>query len=302
MEKISRFKNHIKKVRLLLIVSSITIITFTGFAQNPTYRIIYDSIYPLLATDYSQAKRVWTNCSKIGDIDPNETLLFLGYSLKNGDVKFYKKTIIKLIKEYGWNYAIVDTLNEKIIRSNLLKEIKNNDLTIWTLKKSKQHHYKWRVAHPLSIMFYDKISSIIYTDQIITRFVPNQTNTIESDVINKMISEIDYENILEIVRLCNLNDGYLPNHFDNGISTYSKLMLIIWHNLKTPSNIEKTWKILYPYIEKTYLSGKISYTIFMAYDQWYYNIYGKQYYGTLGEEIEVAEKETFIDRKNKLGL
>lgn len=296
------FKNYIKRVRTLFIVASITIITFTSFSQNPTYSIIYDSIYPLLESEYNQAKRIWIKCQEIGEIDPNETLLFLSSSLKNGDVRFYKKSIVKLMKEYGWNYTYLDTLDEKIIRSKLLQEIKNNGLTTWTLKKSKKHHYKWRIAHPLSIMFQDKIRSIIYTDQIITRFVPNEIITIESELINKMISEIDYENIQEIVHMCNLNDGYLPNHFDNGIGTYSKIMLIIWHNLKTPENIDKTWKALYPYIEKTYLSGKISYTIFMAYDQWYYSIYGKQYYGTLGKAIEIEEKETFIDRKNKLGL
>lgn len=272
------------------------------FGQNETYRIIIDSIYPVY-DNYPKAKKLWFKYYDDTDTDPSETLLFLGKALENGDINFYKKQIKSLMQDYGWTYTYNDTLDNTINKSKLLRYIKSLNLIEWTIRKSDKYSCRPKMKHPLTKSFIEIVNSMLYLDQEITRLVPNNSiDSISMDCRNKFISEIDFNNIKKIIDLCKQNDGLIPNNFDNGIGTYYKLQIIIWHNLKTERNFQKSWDLLLPYIEKTYFAGKIGFTIFMLYDKCCYQHYGYQYYGTLGKEAQIKDKETYKDRKERYRL
>lgn len=272
------------------------------FCQNTSYKIIYDSIYPIMATDYPNAKRIWEKYCIGEDVDPAEQVIFLGFSLKNQDVEFYKKRIIPLIRSYGWSYNYSDTLLTATSRSLLLDEIKRNGLTNWTVRKSAKYYQKWAANNPQAVLYTTKINELIYADQAIRKCIPAETETVNSELYDAILSEFDYNNLLKIIDLCIANDGLIPNNFDDGVTTYYKINFIIWHNLKDPNTIQKTWNLLLPYIEKTYFAGKISYTLFMAYDKWNYQFFGYQYYGTLGENVPVKDADLLEERRKKYGL
>ena len=86
--------------------------------QNESYRILYDSIYPLWNQDYVRAKEIWIKTEKKHLFDPSEVALFLGLALDHGDVKFYKKRISFLMKNYGWSYNFIDTIRRDSQLSN----------------------------------------------------------------------------------------------------------------------------------------------------------------------------------------
>ncbi len=292
------------KYSLLVLIALTWTFQNPFLAQNKTYRIIYDSIYPLFGeNDYQNAKRIWEKHCLNADTDPSEELLFLNFSLKNDDEKFYKKHIIKLMRLYGWRYMSTDTLPETMNRSELLQGIKQKGLVNWTIKKSNKHYTKWSSQHPYSIYFQEKVNKLVYTDQAIRKYSSKQSNdSIKNKFIWDLETQIDNDNIQQIIELAKMNNGIFPNNFDDGYGTYYKINFIIWHSLKDPNTIQKTWDLLLPYIEKTYFEGKISYTLFMAFDKWNYQFFGYQYYGTLGENIPVKDANSLEERKKKYNL
>lgn len=275
-----------------------------SFGQNETYKVIYDSVYPLIEkNDYQNAKKTWEKYRLSINADPSEQLLFLSFSLKNNDEKFYKKHIVDLMHLYGWSYKATDTLPENIYKSQLLQEIKQKRLVEWTIKKSNKYYTKWRNQHPYSIYFQDKMNQLVYADQSIRKYSSiNSNDSIQNKLLWDLEAQIDNENIEKIIELTKMNNGIIPNNFDNGYGTYFKINFIIWHSLKNPNTIQKTWDLLLPYIEKTYFAGKISYSLFMAYDKWIYQFFGYQYYGTLGENIPVKDSDLLEERKKKYDL
>lgn len=280
------------------------LIAFYSYPQNKSYKVIYDEIYPLLSSDYPKAKEIWLKMEKTSKlIDPVEMELILGYSLKNNDIKFFKKRIVFLMKNYGWNYnQNIDTLFLNIENNFLKNNIKKSNLNNWISIKSNKIHSKWKKNHPLNSFFIERVSQLKFCDQEITKILADNNGNEEARVIlDSFIYSIDYNHILEIVKLCKLNNNVLLNNFDCGVGTYNKVNLILWHNLKSKINFQRSWDQLLPFIENAYFQNKISYTIFMAYDKWCNYHFENQYYGTL-EGVKIKDLETFNERKKKYNL
>ncbi|MCB9448533.1 MAG: hypothetical protein H6585_09345 [Flavobacteriales bacterium] len=117
--------------------------------------------------------------------------------------------------------------------------------------------------------------------------------------IASTIENNDFENLLEIVRLCKMNNNELPTGYDFAIDTYSKIQMILWHNLKSKNNFQRAWEQLFPYLEKAYFDGKISNSFLYAYDKLSYVHFGYQYYGTISAPVkdEATLKERQQDYK-----
>ena len=218
------------KYRLLLL----TLIFYSlSFGQNTTYKIIYDSIYPLFGkNDYQNAKRIWEKYCLNVETDPSEQLLFMSFSLKSGDEKFYKKHIIDMMRLYGWRYSAIDTLPETLYRSELFQMIKQKELVDWTIKKSNKYYTKWSVQHPHAIYLQEKINALFDTDQRIRKYSSVQSSdSIKNKFLWDLEAQIDNDNIQRIIELSKINNGVLPNNFDDGYGTYYKINFIIWHSL-----------------------------------------------------------------------
>ena len=76
------------------------------FSQNESFRIISEKIDPICSTNYEGAKKIFQEIEEKYQIDPAEKLLFLKYSLENNDIRYFKSSMKKLIKNNGYNYAI----------------------------------------------------------------------------------------------------------------------------------------------------------------------------------------------------
>ncbi len=72
-------------------------------SQNPAYKLIHDSVFNIIEDDYFKAKENLKQIEKHHLIDPGDKVTLLQYSLKNNDLKFFKKQIKKLIKNNGFN-------------------------------------------------------------------------------------------------------------------------------------------------------------------------------------------------------
>lgn len=286
-----------KKISLLL-----TLIFFALHlhSQNNSYSLLNDSIYPRLDTSYNEAKILLLDNMKT--IDPSELLLILDNVLVKGDTNTYKTIITYIIKEYGWNYLYIDTLDAISANNSLLREIRNNNLEEWTYNVSQEYYPHWVSKNILSLRFQKKISAILHSDQEIRRYLPNDTNNICFDKLYNSLTRLDYQHILEIVELCKVNNNLMLNNYDNGVGIYYNIQMVIWHNMKERENFHKTWDILLPYIENAYWAGKISNDIFKIYDTWSSFHYGYQFYGTLKESIEIKDKENYQKRKDKYKL
>jgi len=123
------------------------------------------------------------------------------------------------------------------------------------------------------------------------------TNCTGKELNWDVLERNDYQNVADIAMLA-INNGILPNHFDNGLETFSKMQLIIWHNLKTEKNYENTWMILSHHIDKAYFEGKIDARLYASYDQWLFHFTGYQYYGFQGD-APVENQAEFEKRKEK---
>lgn len=280
------------------------LISFCSFSQNKSYKIIYEEIYPLLNTDYQKAKEKWLEMELIHDrIEPVEVEIFLAYSLENNDIVFFKNRIISLMKNNGWHYIEkIDTTSSIIERSKLKRMIKVKKLNNWVSNKSFKFSNKRKINYELNSFFSERINQLIFCDQEITKLVPSENSTnINNKLVDSIIAKIDFFHIEEIVKLCILNDSILLNSFDNEIGINNKLGLILWHNLKTKTNFQKSWDALLPFIDKAYFQNKISYTFFKSYDKWSVYHYGNQYYGTI-EGAVIRDNETYFERKIKYKL
>lgn len=271
-------------------------------SQNNSYRIIYEEVYPIVQKDYLKAKRIWIKMSRKYTIDPIEELLFLSQSLQHDDARFFKKKITAVMKNYGWQYTTKDTLPESM-NNVLLQEIKNHELIEWTCKKSKKHYAKWLTHHKEEFEINKKVNSIYDIDQRITSLTlyDSELDDVKKAKVDSMIMSMDWEHVIQIAQLAK-DHGIIPNNFDHGIGVYNKIQLILIHNLKTEDNFHKTWELLFPFLERAYLEGKISYTFFMLYDQWNATHFGVQYYGFMGDQIPVKEQESLDQRKMKYQL
>lgn len=254
-----------------------------------------DSVFNLLEFNkYDLAKEKYLSISKKFKIDPDYQLFFLKYSLINNDLKFFKKNIKILIKNYGLHINETDSLVEDD-RYTFLTHCNNIQIKNWLYKTSLKKHKVWifknSKSHNISLLLKNAIEKDRLVRVITFTLYPKITilDSISFQTVKNSydlsINEVDTKNFLLIKELIKVNNNEIPNNFDNGIGIFGKISLIICHNLKRGINIENITKHIYPSLEKAYLQNKISEEMFYILDQKLYLYYGYQCYGTLSDSI-----------------
>lgn len=285
----------------LLVILMLLFGSWTSMAQNQGYQILHDSIYPLMDSDYTRAKALIIKYESI--IDPQELLLLLDDILEQDDLGFYKDRAQFLMINYGLNYSEIDLIESRMIPANLQAQFSKNHLTQWMFDASEKHYPLWIKNNTKSVWFQEKIAALKLADQTIRgiSLVSDDSNCKEQ--LYRNLNEIDFNHLLKLVELCQLNDDKMLNHFDNGVKIYYRLMgSVIWHNLKIKTNCQKSWELLLPYIEKAYFEEKIDFQIFKLYDQACQYHSGYQYYGTLADSIPIHDLENYEQRRKKYHL
>jgi hypothetical protein len=297
-------------MRILFI--SILLNCFVVFGQNPSYKLFEEEIFPTAEKDYQKAKAIFIIYQNKYNFDPSNICNFLDYSLKNNDIKFFKKEITNLIKNYGFSYSSEDTSLSKF-ESSFYEGIYENHLHLWLMKTSQKYYPIWLAKHPLAIEYEKLLASMMSNEQLARGLTANlylkfknfefadsnyQENYLfQIDSIHKAAS---IENIRKIAYAFYKNKKMITNfdHYSFGNIAY----FIVSNNLKGKTNLDETWSRLHYYFEQAYIDGYDSGKFFKTYD-YYLNLYqGLQYYGTLGEYIPFKDSETFKERKERLKL
>ena len=266
------------------------------FAQNPSYKFFWDSIDPILITNYPKAKELFISLEKKHEIDPNIKKFLAVKSLQKNDIEYFKITMQNLIEKQGYKYSKYDlsleskeSSEEKL--SSLLKEKKMEN---WMFQQSDSLYPVWVKNNPKSFEVKKKIEELSILDQAM-RVGFTDLDSVVWDVIAKK----DYASLKILLKLCDSN-GILPNDFDQGIGVYINWSFVFLHNIKSYQTFE-IWNEMFPYIEKTYLAGKITSDCFLMYDLTLAQFYGYQYYGFL-KDVPIKDEEHLAERKKKYGF
>jgi hypothetical protein len=245
-----------------------------------------------LEDDYFKAKKKLIQTERKYILDPTLKLLFLSYSLENHDVVYFKKSIKSLMKNNGYT-------NDK--GYFLGQDIENEEISKWLVKKSKKLNVVWIRNNYDAFKIKLVIDKLHVKDQMRGSFYYlNKSDTACGKSTKKELQKIDYANFTRIIKLAQSNEGILPNHIDHGIGTFYIWQGVLFHNL-TRDKIEENWKLILPYIEKTYFEGKIGDNLFRLYDQLLNRYLGYQYYG-FETNAPIKDEEHLEERKLKYGF
>ncbi len=271
------------------------IISEYSYSQNSSYTLLNDGIYPILKTDYPTAKSLLMN--NMEDIDPSELVFILDNILAENDIETFKIISTYLMRERGWNFSIIDTNDTNFKLPILLEQIKTHDLVTWLIETSEINYPIWVKTHQRDLFIISEIKSLLFAEQEIQSYLYKYNKDTASIISTKM----GLKHMHRLWELCVLNDSTLPNNFDNGIGTYYRLTNILGSNIYNKENFYTAWEILFPFIDKAYLDGKISSSIFYFYDIWCNNHFGYQYYGTL-ENVKISDEEGLLERRMRYSL
>lgn len=272
------------------------------FSQNKSYSVIYDTINVYLSdSNYEDAKRRFELLLKEYPVDPAERLLFAHKALAFGDIKYFKGEAVLMMRDFGWHYSYEDTLND----GSTTEDIKKHGLVEWLVKKSEILYPKWIQKNPSGYLVQKEVEKICAIDHTRSYFYHLLYDDLISDsaaikYIQNELNNMDYSNILAVRSLC---ERYgLPNNFDHGYNTYYGVTYLLHHSMYGEMNIERVWTALFPYLEKAYFDGKISYTFFYQYDLRLFKTTGYQYYGTMSDDVPNIDSENVNERKRKYSL
>lgn len=280
------------------------------FAQNPSYALFGDSIFPIAETNYEKAKHIFGKYESAYLYDPTNILAFLQYSLEKNDTSFFKKQIQKLIRDYGYNFLYSDTVLVSYESYDHFKHaIHEKGLSEWTVSAVKENLPIWVKNHPENIAFEGIKEKLYIKDQLTREFfwqvreeglsLAHEDSLLHAKLRNKISEQFyanDLQNIYFIREVIKRNGNKLPTNFDClYLSNY--IELVVFHNMKAFVNLKMTWQILHQYFEEAYLQGTIGMGFFSMYDKYLFESTGKQYYGTLGNEIPADDSKALLRRK-----
>lgn len=172
-------------------------------------------------------------------------------------------------------------------------------MLVWTYNASQEYYPIWVKNNMEKLVFQEKFRAISHADQSIRSLLTLAEDTAELKIISRMINQVDFNNLTEICNLSDENNGVLLNDFDIGVAVYNNVAFILWHNLKSKENFQKSWDLILPYVEKAYFQNKIGSNPFKMYDIWSVNHNAYQYYGTLNDTIPVYDSLTLVKLRNK---
>lgn len=280
--------------RALLV--SLLLMSNLGISQNNSFRIIFDSINPIVSDNYPKAKRIMRSLERKYQVDPAEKLNFLYVSLENNDIHYFKREIKKMLKYHGFKFSKHDK-SRNSFQNSFVELVNSKQLGDWLCEKSDKYYPRWIKNHPEAFEIKRKIDELFIKDQM--RVDIYIQDSLCSQIILGQINAIDKNNLKSLLQLCD-SKGILPNHIDHGVGTYYPWQTILLHNMKSDDFFE-VWEEILPYIEKTYFAGKIGDDLFRLYDQMLHQFFGYQFFG-FEKNAPIKDPEHLIERKRKYGF
>jgi hypothetical protein len=269
-----------------------------SFAQNLSYKIIADSIFSIIDTNYWSAKNKWLELEKEYPIDNRSRLLFINTSYQNNDTTYFQNQLQYLVKNNGF------TLTDEYYWLSFYESITKGALEEWYNELYRNYHKEWVESNIAKLEIINKIEATYARDQLIAPLFKYTNDTCGiAQKLNASLIKANIANLNAVVDICKKN-GEMPNAFDYPLSLIGKIEIIIAHNLQDSdsTDFDMKWNLILPYIEKAYFDGKISFSFFQIYDMILYQKFGYQYYGGLIKDAPFKDKENYEQRRKKYKL
>jgi hypothetical protein len=288
-------------LKYLVVVCSF-FLKFHTIAQNHSYTIIYEQVYPMVRDgEYLAGRNLFDELHTMYTVDPSERSQFAFVALQNGDVDYFKSTYADLIRNYGYFFTYADTLK----LGTIAYYARDYDLVDWLVDQTNTGYPKWVAENPTGFFIQQRILQLdekSSTRTYFLRMLENDSITSDSVLVEealKYLRDLDFNLLYEIITLCRSHG--LPNNFDSGGKTYVLLQRILSNNAMDQFNFERTWHHIFPFLETAYFAGKISSSFLKLYDRALEEHYRYQYYGTL-DSVEVKDPAGLSERRKKYHL
>ena len=279
-----------KNKKLLSLLVFFIFSFFPLLSQNLTYKLYWDSINPLIETNYFTAKKKFLELKKEVQFDPTIELLFLEHSLRHDDIDFFKSSIPDLIINHGYKFYRVDTL--RYLQNDFNDLVYDKGLSNWLLKSCDELYPEWIKNHPVQHELKIRIEKLRIIDQTrIDYYILYDSCKLAPGYLKRL----DYDIFAQLLMICKENNNRVPNAYDLGFDSGWSLILV--HNLRE-ENMFEIWNLILPYIEKAYFDKKIGDGLFRLFDDLLQRQRGYQYYGFL-EGVPIYDEENLLKRKAK---
>lgn len=267
----------------------------SAFNQSYPHFSATDSIASVIFDDYQKGKELLESLEKKYKIEPSMEIIFVFQSLRNDDLNFFKKRIKKLVVRHGCNWFTTIAFQKRTKVIPMLELAEEKKVDKWLMINSDKWIKKWTKNNLLTNEIRLEIEKLVVKDQqLIKDYMPLiNSDTLSRELKNLLSEKMQQEGkiiINDVVKLCQLNGGVLPNSFDNGVGIIGQISMFIGHNSEiSEENFVYTWGLMTKYIEDAVLQEKIGSDLLLLHDQYSFQWFGYQKYGYLGSEIPVKE-------------
>lgn len=305
-------------LKKIIVVLVITFNTSNTFSQSKKDIIFNQEIFDLLISndknDYVKAKNLFTNLQKKNGYLPEYVYRFLGSSYKNNDMVFFKKNLIILTQDYGFDLSLLDK------RATYYESLTTGKLADWFKNIYPKSRAIWLKNNYDKIPYLHELNNFATKDQIFVKFASKLNNELklkneEKFILDSLIIDQNKKNFDEFICFVDEIGGYpTAGYFTLNQTPF---YLIQTHTLKIPDLALDNLSRIYPYWERAYLNGEIDYVPFYNFDSQLFVATGKQYFGllktedfseyilsrkglTLKDSIPVLDQENLKIRRQKL--
>lgn len=290
----------------------VSLFWFYGISQTKKDILLTKTIPNLVSKNtseaYQTAKEILLRLEEKNGPLPEHKFQLLSSSFTNGDIIFFKKELISLVENFGFDLILLDK------RTNYYEAITTGSLSNWFRKKYPESRAKWLNNNFDKIPYIKELNDLYVKDQTLasisstirSQIRNGNKKTIDSLILNE--SKILFAELLDVCKKI----GTYPSAkiFSLPQTPY---FLVETHILKTPSISLDYLKQIYPYYKNAYLNNEIDYLVFRNYDIQMLMSSGKQYFGTIKKDevpktflnkdgnIPIVDEDNLLERRKKLG-
>jgi hypothetical protein len=248
----------------------------SSIAQNLSF-YKYDTIMHhgyYVDTNYKKLLKNWEHLD-IENIEPPKILQFAMVAFEQNDTNNFINSIEYITLNYGFDFREYNY--EPFYRLQRLvgeKEIKNLDSLFLLWEHNNKSHQK------INCM----LDEFRYTESEVYQHKSKYDSLTYYKILDSMFNFF--------ISICELQESY-PNQYENGYKSCGDIHLT--HILSVfPEKVIERSKQLKPFVYKSFFAGKISNSIYFSIDMRIYYAHKKQMFGSLGENIELLDKDIDI--------
>lgn len=254
------------------------LITLHIYSQNERDIKIHETIYPNLYTDYDLVKSEILKLEENYGYEAHLKYILINQSFENSDLDFFKAELSILVREYGFNLAYEPEYKAYYIA------ITAGELAVWFKDMYLKNHFIWLNNNFLKQADLRKLNRL--KDKTVTYNSINHgiqevliLDGDQKEAQNTYFADAAFSNLAELYELTRKLDMYptaknfalVQNSFD----------LLVYQNLSTEPNFERTWLLFEPFYRKAYQNHTIDYIIYKNYDLYSFIHYKNQRYGLI---------------------